>query len=231
MDEAAAPVGVPAGVPATRQIPEATVARLAVYLRVLDRLPDADRDDEIISSEELAVLSGVNSAKLRKDLSYLGTHGTRGVGYDIAALTNTLRRTLGAHEVYPVAIVGVGHLGSALAGYRGFAGRGFPIRALLDSDPTKVGTEVAGIIVSDIAETVQVCRSRDIAIGIVATPESAAQQVADVLITAGIRSILNFSPGPLTVPGDVELRRVDLALELQMLAFHESRRERVEASP
>lgn len=227
MDEAAAPVGVPA----TRQIPEATVARLAVYLRVLDRLPDAHRDDEIISSEELAVLSGVNSAKLRKDLSYLGTHGTRGVGYDIAALTNTLRRTLGAHEVYPVAIVGVGHLGSALAGYRGFAGRGFPIRALLDADPAKVGSEVAGIIVSDIAETVQVCHSRDIAIGIVATPESSAQQVADVLITAGIRSILNFSPGPLTVPDDVELRRVDLALELQMLAFHESRRERVEASP
>lgn len=199
------------------------MARLTDYLQVLGRI---DRTDAIISSDELAALTGVNSAKLRKDLSYLGTHGTRGVGYDVATLTDALGRALGAHDIYPVAVVGVGHLGSALAGYRGFAGRGFPIRLLLDADPAKIGTVVAGLPVTDIRDAVAICRQADVAIGVIATPETVAQQVADVLITAGIRSILNFSPSPLTVPADVEVRRVDLALELQLLAFHESRRER-----
>lgn len=229
-----------------RTIPEATVARLTAYLQVLGHvgritaparaasagsvLAGPDRADEIISSEELAALAGVNSAKLRKDLSYLGTHGTRGVGYDVATLTDALRRALGAHDVYPVAVAGVGHLGSALAGYRGFAGRGFPIRLLLDCDPAKIGTAVAGLPVVDIREAASACRDADVAIGVIATPEAVAQQVADVLIAAGIRSILNFAPGSLTVPEGVEVRRVDLALELQLLAFHESRRERTRVS-
>lgn len=231
---------------AVRTIPEATVARLTAYLQVLGHvgritapagaatagsvLAGPDRADEIISSEELAALAGVNSAKLRKDLSYLGTHGTRGVGYDVATLTDALRRALGAHDVYPVAVAGVGHLGSALAGYRGFAGRGFPIRLLLDCDPAKIGTAVAGLPVVDIREAASACRDADVAIGVIATPEAVAQQVADVLIAAGIRSILNFAPGSLTVPEGVEVRRVDLALELQLLAFHESRRERTRVS-
>jgi redox-sensing transcriptional repressor len=205
-----------------RAIPEATVARLAGYLRVLS----AGVPDGTISSDELAAFAGVNSAKLRKDLSYLGSHGTRGVGYDVATLTAEIERTLGAHAVYPVALVGVGHLGSALAGYGGFAGRGFPIGVLLDADPAKIGTSVAGIVVSDIADAATVCGAAAVTIGVIATPESAAQRVADVLVAAGVRSILNFAPGRLVLPDDVELRRIDLALELQMLAFHESRRGR-----
>lgn len=215
-----------------RAIPEATVARLATYLRVLDRRAldrrgpgdAAGRTEATISSDELAALTGVNPAKLRKDLSYLGSHGTRGVGYDADTLRSTLERALGAHETHPVAVVGIGHLGSALAGYPGFPARGFPVRALLDADPQRIGTVVAGIEVSDIRAAVDICRGQDIVIGVIATPESVAQQVADVLVAAGIRSILNFAPRQLTVPGDVEVRRVDLGLELQLLAFHETSR-------
>lgn len=205
-------------------IPQATLSRLTTYLHVLSRVSGG-----IISSEELAALAGVNSANLRKDLSHLGTYGTRGVGYEVSTLTDMLRGVLGAHEEYPVVIVGVGHLGSALAGYPGFTSRGFPVRVLLDDDPAKIGTVVAGVAVSSIGAAAELCRAHDIAIGVIATPEAVAQGVADVLITAGVRSILNFSPGPLTVPDGVEVRRVDLASELQLLAFHESRRERVTA--
>lgn len=207
-----------------RAIPEATVARLAGYLRVLSGSDAAA--DVTISSDELAALAGVNPAKLRKDLSYLGSHGTRGVGYDVTTLLDALERTLGAHEVYPVALVGVGHLGSALAGYAGFPGRGFPIRVLLERDPAKIGSTVAGVRVSDIADAQALCAAAEVTIGVIATPEPAAQPVADVLVSAGVRSILNFAPGRLVVPDDVEVRRMDLALELQMLAFHESRRGR-----
>jgi redox-sensing transcriptional repressor len=212
-----------------RPIPEATVARLTTYLQVLTRAASANGSspfgpDGTISSEKLAALAGVNPAKLRKDLSYLGSHGTRGVGYDAASLTATLQGALGAHDVYPVAIVGLGHLGSALAGYRGFAGRGLLIRVLLDSDPAKIGSTIAGLMVSDIRDAVAVCRAEDVTIGVITTPESAAQNAADLLIAARVRSILNFAPGQLDVPDDVEVRRVDLALELNLLAFHESRR-------
>jgi redox-sensing transcriptional repressor len=204
-----------------RAIPEATVARLAGYLGVLTTQL---RSESIVSSEKLAVLAGVNPAKLRKDLSFLGTHGTRGVGYDVAVLIAQIERTLGTHETHPVALVGVGHLGSALAGYSGFSGRGFPISALFDSDPRKVGTVVAGRTVAHIDEAHDVCRAASITIGVIATPAGSAQRVADVLVGAGVRSILNFAPARLAVPGDVEVRRMDVALELQMLAFHETRR-------
>jgi len=207
-----------------RAIPEASVARLAGYLRALSHCDPSVHST--ISSEELALLAGVNPAKLRKDLSYVGSHGTRGVGYDVTTLVEALESTLGAHEVYPVALVGVGHLGSALAGYAGFSGRGFPIRVLLDADPAKIGSTVAGIDVSDMADAAAVCAAAEVTIGVITTPESAAQQVADALVDAGVRSILNFAPGCLDLPDDVEVRRVDLALELQMLAFHESRRGR-----
>lgn len=233
MAQTVAPAG-PAGAPesATRAIPEATVARLTTYLHVLIRAAGtaagADvvgpTDDGTISSEELAALAGVNSAKLRKDLSYLGSQGTRGVGYDASGLMDALKTALGSHRVYPVVIIGCGHLGSALAGYPGFAGRGYPVSVLLDSDPAKIGTVIAGVPVTDIGEAVAACHAADVVIGVIATPEIAAQAAVDVLVAAGVRSVLNFAPGQLRVPDDVQLRRVDLALELNLLAFHESRR-------
>lgn len=205
----------PLAASAPRQIPEATVARLATYLRVLT----ADAGRTVVSSTELAALAGVKPAGLRKDLSYLGSYGRRGVGYEVRTLVDQLRRALGAHQAYRVALVGVGNLGQALAGYAGFAGRGFKVAALLDTDPAKVGRTVGELTVRDVADVEAVCRAEAITIAMIAVPEQAAQQVVDQLVRAGIRSILNFAPGFLTVPSGVELRRVDLALELQILAF------------
>lgn len=204
-----------------RVIPEATIARLASYLRALTALAET-RD--AISSEELAAESGVNSATLRRDLSHLGTYGVRGVGYEIELLIAEIGRALGSHHRYRVALVGVGNLGAALAGYPGFVSRGLTIGALFDVDPRRIGQLAGGIPIHDIADIDAICRREDITIGVIATPQSAAQAAADALVGAGVRAILAFSPGVIHVPADVDLRTVDLAVELQILAFHEARR-------
>jgi redox-sensing transcriptional repressor len=209
----------------TRAIPEATVARLAVYLRVLtERGFTAGQQAGIVSSAELAVAAGVNPAGLRRDLSFLGSHGVRGVGYDLAKLVKEICRVLGAHHAFRVALVGIGNLGQALVGYAGFAGRGFDIAALFDIDPAKIGRSVSGLTVQHLSHLSAVCSADSITIGLIATPEQAAQDAADALVAAGIFSILNFAPGAVSVPPAVEVRHVDLALELQMLAFHETSR-------
>ncbi|AZI58763.1 redox-sensing transcriptional repressor Rex [Nakamurella antarctica] len=209
-----------------RDIPEATVARLAAYLRALTLMADlsATAKSGSASSEELAAAAGVNSATLRKDLSYLGTYGIRGVGYDIELLTAEIGRALGAHRPHRVALVGVGNLGAALAGYPGFLSRGLVIGALFDVDPHRVGQTVGGITVEHFDSIAHVCAREDVSIGVIATPEPAAQAAADALVSAGVRSILAFTPGVITVPADVDLRKVDLAIELQILAFHETRK-------
>jgi redox-sensing transcriptional repressor len=204
------------------RVPEATVARLATYLRVLGTL--AERSVATVSSEELAVAAGVNSAKLRKDLSYLGSYGIRGVGYDVTTLTEQISRTLGLTVHRAVALIGVGNLGQALAGYAGFASRGFRIAALLDVDPQRIGTEIRGLRVRDIADLPQVVAEHDIMIGVLAVPAAAAQDLCDRLVEAGVTSILNFAPVVVSVPPHVHLRKVDLAAELQILSFHETRK-------
>src|SRR4051794_16837961 len=204
------------------RVPDATVARLATYLRVLGTL--ADRSVNTVSSEELAVAAGVNSAKLRKDLSYLGSYGVRGVGYDVALLTEQINKTLGLHQNRAVALIGVGHLGRALAGYAGFASRGFRIAAIVDADPTIVGTRLRGLTVQHIDKLDQIVTEANIAIAVVAVPASAAQDVCDRLVAAGVTSILNFAPMVLNVPPHVDVRKVDLAAELQILSFHDSRK-------
>ncbi|MET3808524.1 redox-sensing transcriptional repressor [Nakamurella sp. UYEF19] len=204
------------------------MARLAVYLRVLTDRELVGRvgggHPHIVSSAELAAAAGVNPAGLRRDLSFLGSHGVRGVGYDVAKLVDEIRRVLGAHHPFRVALIGIGNLGQALAGYAGFAGRGFEIAALFDVDAAKVGRSVGGLVVCHLDDLGDVCGSESITIGLIATPEAAAQSVADALVAVGIFSILNFAPGMVSVPDGVEVRRVDLALELQMLAFHETSR-------
>ena len=204
------------------RVPDATVARLATYLRVLSTL--AERSVSTVSSEELAAVAGVNSAKLRKDLSYLGSYGIRGVGYDVTTLTEQISRTLGLTVHRSVALIGVGNLGQALAGYAGFASRGFRIAALVDSDPTRVGTRIRGLTVADISELDEVVRDNAITIGVLAVPAPVAQEVCDKLVEAGVTSILNFAPVVLSVPAHVHLRKVDLAAELQILSFHETRK-------
>lgn len=205
-----------------RTVPEATVARLATYLRVLTAL--GDRSITTVSSGELAVAAGVNPAKLRKDLSYLGSYGTRGVGYDVRTLTDEIARTLGITVRRSVALIGVGNLGQALAGYDGFASRGFRIAALLDADPRRVGTTIRGLVVRHIGELRAVVVEDEIAIAILAVPAAVAQQVCDQVVEAGVTSILNFAPTVLAVPPQVDLRKVDLAAELQILSFHETRK-------
>lgn len=205
-----------------RSIPEATVGRLPVYLRALVEL--AEEGAGTISSETLAEAAGVNSAKVRKDLSHLGSYGTRGVGYDVAYLIHQVRRELGLTQHWPIVIVGVGNLGHALANYRGFAERGFRIAALVDADPAKVGEVIEGLTVRRVEDLPKIVREHDVAIGVVCTPAPAAQAVADLMVAAGIRSILNFAPVVISVPPGVSVRKVDLAIELQILAFYEQRK-------
>ncbi len=209
------------------RIPEATLGRLPIYLRVLVDL--AERGVATVSSEQLAARSGVNSAKVRKDLSHLGSYGTRGVGYDVAYLIHQVRRELGLTQDWPVVIVGAGNLGQALARYRGFAERGFRIVGLLDVDPAKLGTEIDGVRVRPLAELPRIVEEHGVVIGILATPAAAAQEVAEAMVAAGIRSILNFAPAPLVVPPGVSVRKVDLAVELQILAYYEQRRAALES--
>jgi redox-sensing transcriptional repressor len=212
-----------------RGIPEATVNRLPVYLRALYAL--ADRGTATVSSEELATAAGVNSAKLRKDLSHLGSYGTRGVGYDVEYLVYQVSRELGLTQDWPVIIVGAGNLGHALANYGGFASRGFAIAAIFDSDPLTVGTEIADQVVRNADEIEAVIAAYGVSIGVIATPASAAQAVCERLVAAGITSILNFAPVVLSVPPGVDVRKVDLSIELQILAFHAQRRAVVRVTP
>jgi redox-sensing transcriptional repressor len=205
-----------------RAVPEATVARLAVYLRMLGEL--AEQGTETVSSDELAAVSGVNSAKLRKDLSYVGSHGIRGVGYEVRPLLHHLETTLGVAHRQAVALVGIGNLGHALAGYGGFGGRGFPVTALFDVDPDLLGIKINGIVVEHVRDVPEICAERHVTIGMIATPGPAAQGACDLLVRAGVSCILNFAPVVLQVPDQVEVRKVDLAVELQILAFHVARR-------
>src|SRR5204862_6564232 len=160
----------------TRSIPEATVGRLPVYLRALVEMAEEGR--VTVSSEALADAAGVNSAKVRKDLSHLGSYGTRGVGYDVAYLIHQIRRELGLTQHWPVVIAGVGNLGHALANYRGFGERGFKVVALADADQAKVGERVNGLRVQPVDDLPDIVREREIAIGVVCTPAGAAQEVA-----------------------------------------------------
>ena len=207
--------------PIPRRIPEATVARLPLYLRSL--LQVVESKTPTISSERLAELAGVNAAKVRKDLSYLGSYGTRGVGYDVEYLLYQISRELGLTQDWPVVIVGLGNLGHALANYGGFDARGFRVVALVDADAGKVGERVGHLQVRPVDELPDLVSSHGIAIGIIATPASAAQEVADQLVAAGVRSILNFAPIRLRVPDHVSLRKVDLSTELQILSFYQQR--------
>ena len=207
-----------------RRIPEAAVTRLPVYLRILSEL-EAEETLQI-SSDQLAELAGVNAAKVRKDLSYLGSFGTRGVGYDVKFLTYQIQRELGLNSTWNVVIVGAGNLGQALANYGGIIQRGFTVAAVVDNDQSKVGVEIGGVRVRHVDELPQLAQAKSISIGIIATPAQHAQSAADVLVKAGIGSILNFAPTVLAVPASVHVRKVDMASELQILSYYEQLRRR-----
>jgi redox-sensing transcriptional repressor len=203
-----------------RPVPKVTVQRLPVYLRCLENLPPGQ---ERVASDQLAESAGVLAAKIRKDLSYLGSHGVRGVGYDVERLKHEIRMELGLLEDWAVVIVGMGNLGRALSNYDGFGKRRFEVVGLFDNDPKKVGTTRGGIKVEGMRSLKKVVAATGARIGIITTPASSAQEVADAMAAAGIKSILNFAPTVLKVPEGVEVRRVDLATELQVLTYYVSR--------
>ncbi len=207
------------------EIPDATIARLPVYQRVLAALAESHVD--IVSSEEIAAASGVSSANVRRDLSHLGSQGTRGVGYHVFSLLAHVTQALGISSERPVVIVGAGHIGTALAAYQGLPSRGFRVVGVVDISVDRVGSPVVDgvqMCVRSLTELEAIVREGGARIGVIATPGAAAQYVCDRLVQAGVRSILNFAPVTLAVPQDVEIRQVDLAVELQILAFHEQRR-------
>ena len=206
-------------------IPEATVARLPLYHRCLLDLRDEGRPT--VSSEQLADLAGVNAAKVRKDLSHFGSYGTRGVGYDVAHLLVEIASALNVDRDWPCVIVGAGNLGSALATFAGFTNRGCTGVGVLDVDPAKVGRPLGSLTVRHQDDLAELVAREGVAIGIVAVPPVAAQEAADRLVEVGITSILNFAPTVLDVPDHVQVRDVDLAVELQILAFHEDPSRRV----
>ena len=199
------------------RIPEATVNRLPVYLRAL---AEASSSSPTISSELLAEKAGVNAAQVRKDLSHLGSYGTRGVGYEVGYLMHQISRRLGVDNELRVAIVGAGNLGQALATYGGFASRGFQVVATFDSDLGKVGHRVGTTSVRHASTMPDVLLELKVDIGVVTTPASAAQSTADILVAGGVSCILNFAPTTVVVPEYVALRQVDLGVELQILSFY-----------
>jgi len=205
-----------------RRIPDATVARLPIYLQLL--IEQLENEVANISSDELATLAAVNAAKVRKDLSYMGSYGTRGVGYDVEYLVYQIRRELGLDHEWSIVIVGAGHLGQALSGYGGFSERGYSIEGVFDIDDKKIDVTVGGVRVRHLDELPQVVAQRSVSIGVIATPASAAQDAADRLVKSGVTSILNFAPVVVNVPFGISVRRVDLSVELQIISYHEQRR-------
>ncbi|MGP7959625.1 redox-sensing transcriptional repressor Rex [Sanguibacter sp. A247] len=205
-----------------RSLPPPTLERLPVYVRVLDEL--ARHGETTASSTRVAELAGVAPAQVRKDLSRLGTYGTRGVGYDVRDLAAHVRNALHLSDKHRVVVVGAGHLGQAVARYGGLRARGFEVVALTDVDPVIVGRSVDGVLVRHERDLTEVVASTHATMAVLAVPTGAAQAALDALAVAGVASVLSFVPGRFDVPDGMALRVVDVAAELQILSFYASSR-------
>jgi redox-sensing transcriptional repressor len=198
-------------------VPKATVGRLSLYLRQLEQF---FRDGtKTVSSRRLGDALGISDAQVRKDLGYFGPFGQSGIGYDVDGLIQTIRKILGTHRGWPVALVGIGNLGRALVGYRGFRRQGFQIQAIFDADPAKQGQTIEGICVESVDELPRRIAEQKVTMAMIAVPADAAQSVADRLVAAGVQGILNFAPVPLVVPDGVSVVSVDLAIQLEGLSY------------
>ena len=211
-------------------IPEATIERLPLYYRYLDKLLLFE-EVEVVSSKELGGKLGIAPTQVRKDLSYYGEFGRRGVGYNVQELKKSLGKILGVDKIRPAVLVGAGNLGSALVNYKGFQKMGLDICCVLDNDLDKIGNKVAGLPVQSIKKTEDLISKKGIKIGIVCVPAAAAQEVADKLIAAGVRAIWNFAPTRLYVPEGVSVRNEDLAVGIVSLIYHLSWSEDREQQP
>jgi redox-sensing transcriptional repressor len=205
---------------ARRAIPDIVVGRLPVYLRALSFLLAEGR--QITSSQELGDRLGISSAQIRKDLSHFGEFGKQGTGYDISFLYDQLRQILKVDRMWEVALVGAGNLGEAVADYGGFAGKGFVITAIFDTDPDKIGTAMGidNLVVQDVSELAETLRKRDIKVGIIATPAEDAQAVARTMSDAGVKAILNYAPITITVPASVRVQYIDPVVGLQRMTYY-----------
>jgi redox-sensing transcriptional repressor len=200
------------------KIPEMTVRRLSVYTRCLQQLEEDGV--KTVSSQELAERFNFNSAQVRKDLAYFGEFGVRGIGYYVSGLKAELQRILGLDREWPVALVGLGNLGSALFHYKGFARQGFRIVVVIDDDPAKIGRDIESVPIVASRDMAREIKTRSVQIAIVAVPPEAAQAVTEQLVAAGIKAVLNFAPTRLRVGRDVRLKNVDLSIELETLSFY-----------
>lgn len=200
-------------------IPKATVERLPLYYRCLDRLSSYE-NTEVVSSKELGGKLGIPSTQVRKDLSYYGEFGRRGVGYDVDGLKKSISKILGVDKEWPAVIVGAGNLGRALVNYEGFSKMGLKISSVLDADLVKIGNKIGNITVKSMKELSDIVEKNNINVGIVAVPALSAQEVADEMVSVGIKSIWNFAPTRLIVPEDVLVRNEDLAVGIASLIYH-----------
>lgn len=206
-----------------KRIADSTVRRLSLYLRFLEEFENAGLTT--VSSDELAARGGTTSAQVRKDLSFFGSFGKRGLGYQVAELTKRMRRILGLERDWRIVIVGIGKIGAALAQYEGFQQRGFRVVGLYDSDPAKIGREMYALTVNSIESLAEDNRERPVDIAVIAVPASAAQRVVDQVVAAGITGIMSFAPIQLHVPAEVTLNTVNMAMELERLSFALSNKE------
>ncbi len=203
---------------AANNIPDIVISRLPVYLRALERL--SQEGHEVTSSHELGRRLGISSAQIRKDLSHFGGFGKQGTGYKIAYLKEQLRQVLKVEREWEVALIGAGDLGSAVARYRGFAERGFHISCLFDSSPDKIGKSVGGFEILPIDQAARIIKERGIKIAMIAVPAEKAQEVANMIIAAGVRAILNYAPINLSVPADVHVQNIDPVIHLQRMTYY-----------
>jgi redox-sensing transcriptional repressor len=201
-----------------KQIPDIVVGRLPMYLRALQRMAQEGR--QVTSSQELGERLGISAAQIRKDLSQFGEFGKQGTGYQIAYLVEQLQRILKIDREWDVAVIGAGDIGSAVARYGGFANRGFQVKMIFDSDPEKIGTQIAPFTVRDNAEMVPAIQAAGIKIAMIAVPAESAQDVADDLAKAGVKAILNYAPISISVPPDVRVQYIDPAIHLQRMTYY-----------
>ncbi len=202
----------------TIKIPEATIVRMSVYSRFLERLDK--RGLITVSSSEIAEGVGVSPAQVRKDLAYFGEFGTRGVGYNVKDLMRYTLKILGLNKHWPLVLVGAGNLGFALCSYKGFNDRGFSIVGVFDNDPRKIGNKITNLEILPINKMKETILKHNVKIGIIAVPQQAAQNIADLMVKNGLRAVLNFAPVVLNIPENIEVRNVDLSLKLEILTFN-----------
>ncbi len=199
-------------------IPDIIVGRLPIYLLALQHMNAEGR--QVTSSQELAERLGISAAQIRKDLSQFGEFGKQGTGYNIAYLSDQLRKILKLDQVWEIALIGAGDMGRAVCGYNGFVDRGFHVQMVFDNDPKKIGTQIRDYTVVDSAEMVDHIRQAGVKVAMIAVPAASAQEVADQLVKAGVKAILNYAPITLHVPSDVRIEYIDPLVHLQRMAYY-----------